>query len=170
MMVMRLIKAIPIMILTYVVYLTFSGSVSAYDLILGLIISMVSGYLTAELLVKDVGKALSIRRLAWLVAYGVYYLTVAEFKAHYDVIKRILHPKMPINPGIVRTPYNVSNDYSIVTIACSITNTPGTVVVHLDESNRRYYVHWIDVKAPDPKTTYENIVKDFERFVKRIFE
>lgn len=167
---MRLVKMVPIAVLTYVTYIVFSGSVSTYDLVLGLVVAVVSGYLTSELLVSDVGKALSIKRFAWLVLYGIYYLTIAEFKAHSDVIKRILHPKMPINPGIVRTSYNVGNDYSVVTIANSITNTPGTVVVHLDEGSRKYYVHWIDVKSPDPKTTYENIVKDFEKYVKKIFE
>lgn len=170
MMAMRLVKAIPVILLTYVVYILFSGSVSTYDLVLGLAISVIAGYMTAELLVRDVSKVLDIKRFAWLVVYGIYYLTVAEFKAHYDVIKRILHPKVPINPGIVRTPYNVSNDYSVTALACSITNTPGTVVVHLNEVGKNYYVHWIDVKAPDPKTTYENIARDFERFIRRIFE
>ncbi|MCS7109033.1 MAG: Na+/H+ antiporter subunit E [Sulfolobales archaeon] len=167
---MRLIKMVPVAALTFAVYIIFSGSVSTYDLILGSVVAVFSGYLTAELLISDSGKALSLRRFAWLVFYGIYYLTVAEFKAHVDVIKRIIHPKMPINPGIVRAPYNVGNDYSVVTVACSITNTPGTVVVHLDEGSKNYYVHWIDVKAPDPKTTYENIVKDFEKYVKKIFE
>ncbi|MEM0504961.1 MAG: Na+/H+ antiporter subunit E [Sulfolobales archaeon] len=167
---MRLVKMLPVAALTFVVYIVFSGSVSAYDLVLGLFVAALSGYLTSEMLITDAGKALSIRRFAWLVIYGIYYLTVAEFKAHSDVIKRIVHPKMPINPGIVRAPYNIRNDYSVVTVACSITNTPGTVVIHLDEGKNNYYVHWIDVKAPDPKTTYENIVKDFERFVKKIFE
>ncbi len=166
----RLVKAVPIVILTYIVYIVFSGSVSTYDLVLGFVVALLSGYLTSELLVGDVKKALDIRRFTWLVIYGIYYLTIAEFKAHWDVIKRILHPRMPINPGIVRTPYNVVNDYSIVAIANSITNTPGTVVVHLDEGRKIYYVHWIDVKAPDPKTTYDNIVKDFERYVRKIFE
>ncbi len=167
---MKLVKIIPVAILTYIIYIVFSGSVSTYDLVLGVVVAVLAGYLTSELLVSDVGKALSIKRFIWLMLYGVYYLTIAEFKAHFDLIKRILNPKMPINPGIVRTPYNVGNDYSVVTIANSITNTPGTVVVHLDEGRKTYYVHWIDVKAPDPKTTYENIVKAFEGYVKKIFE
>jgi multicomponent Na+:H+ antiporter subunit E len=166
----RLVRAIPIIVLAYVVYIVFSGSVSTYDLVLGFIVALLSGYLTSNLLVSDTRKALNIRRFIWLIIYGIYYLTIAEFKAHSDVIRRILHPRMPINPGIVRTPYNVVNDYSIVALANSITNTPGTVVVHLDEGKKIYYVHWIYVKAPDPKTTYDNIVKDFERYVKKIFE
>jgi multicomponent Na+:H+ antiporter subunit E len=166
----RLVRAIPIIVLAYVVYIVFSGSVSTYDLVLGFVVALLSGYLTSSLLVSDVRKALNIRRFIWLIIYGIYYLTIAEFKAHSDVIRRILHPRMPINPGIVRTPYNVVNDYSIVAIANSITNTPGTVVVHLDEGKKIYYVHWIYVKAPDPKTTYDNIVKNFERYVKKIFE
>jgi multicomponent Na+:H+ antiporter subunit E len=166
----RLVRAIPIIVLAYVVYIVFSGSVSTYDLVLGFIVALLSGYLTSNLLVSDTRKALNIRRFIWLIIYGIYYLTIAEFKAHSDVIRRILHPRMPINPGIVRTPYNVVNDYSIVAIANSITNTPGTVVVHLDEGKKIYYVHWIYVKAPDPKTTYDNIVKNFERYVKKIFE
>ena len=154
----------------FVVYIVFSGSFTIFDIVTGIIVAVVGGLLTANLLVRDVKKSLNPLRLVWLIIYALLYLSIIEFKAHFDVAKRILHPKIPINPGIVRVPYHVETDYAKVTIANSITNTPGTVVVDLDEDRRYYYVHWINVKAPDEKTTYENIVKTFEKYAKKIFD
>ncbi|MEM2755583.1 MAG: Na+/H+ antiporter subunit E, partial [Candidatus Methanomethylicia archaeon] len=76
----------------------------------------------------------------------------------------------PINPGIVRVPYYSESDYSMVTVANSITNTPGTVVVDFDEVRKVFYVHWIDVKSIDPRDTYSFIARTFEDYARRIFD
>ncbi|OYT47691.1 MAG: cation:proton antiporter [Desulfurococcales archaeon ex4484_42] len=163
-------KYITVFIMTYIVYLIFSGSLSLYDLTLGALVAVVVSLLTAKLLITHDVKALNPIRLGWLVAYFIVYFLYYEVKAHTDVIKRILHPKMPINPGIVRVPYQVKSDYSIVTISNSITNTPGTVVVDLDEEKKVLYVHWINVKGVEPEITRSNISRGFEFFAKKIFE
>jgi multicomponent Na+:H+ antiporter subunit E len=166
----RLTKAIAPAVLAFVAYVVFTGSIGIYDIVTGALVSIVAGIITAELVVEKPAKSLNPLRLIWLAIYTLYYLVIAETKAHLDVMYRIIHPKMPIRPGIVRAPFNVKTDYSIVAIANSITNTPGTVVVDLNAEKGVYYVHWINVKAPDPETTYNNIVKDFEKFIKRVFD
>ncbi|MCD6340677.1 MAG: Na+/H+ antiporter subunit E [Desulfurococcales archaeon] len=170
MVVKRIAKAITPAIVAFLTYVIFSGSVRPYDVVTGIIVAIIAGVITAEMLVKSPSKALNPVRLFWLIAYGLYYLIIAEPRAHYDVAKRIINPKMPIRPGIVRVPFNVKTDYAATTIANSITNTPGTVVVDLNTEKQVFYVHWIDVKAPDPKTTFENISKTFEYFSKKVFE
>ncbi|RLG00314.1 MAG: cation:proton antiporter [Thaumarchaeota archaeon] len=169
-MVKRLVKAITPAIVAFLTYIVFTGSVRSYDIITGIVVSIVAGVITAELLVMSPLKALNPVRLFWLIVYGLYYLIIAEPKAHFDVAKRIVNPKMPIKPGIVRVPFSVKTDYAITSIANSITNTPGTVVVDLNTKKQIYYVHWIDVRAPDPKTTFEHISKMFEHFIKKVFE
>ncbi len=166
----KILKIIATAAVLFIVYLIASASIAYRDIVYGIIFSVAVALITADLLISKATKPYNVIRWFWAIAYAIYYLTVAEFRAHSDVIKRILHPDMPIRPGIVRVPYHVETDYATVTIANSITNTPGTVVVDLDTKRKYFYVHWINVKAPDEKTTFENISKDFEYFAKRIFD
>ena len=166
---MKLKTAIVPILLAYIVYIIFSGSVSTYDLLLGAVVAIAAGLLFSELLVKDVSKSLSLVRLGHLIRYAFYYFLVAEVQAHVDVIKRILNPKMPINPGIVRVPYKVSTDYAVVGVANSIINTPGTVVIDIDEVKKLFYVHWIDVSTQEPEKCREAICESFERYLTKVF-
>jgi multicomponent Na+:H+ antiporter subunit E len=166
---MKLKNAILPMLMAFVVYIIFSGSFSIYDIITGIIISIVAGALFSEILVTNVGKSLNPVRLGYLIKYAFYYFFVAEYLAHKDVIKRILDPKMPINPGIVRTPYEVSGDYAVVGVANSIINTPGTVVIDLDEEKKLFYVHWIDVTSQEPAKCRSAICESFEKYLSKVF-
>ncbi len=167
---MKFTRCIAPIIMLFLIYIVFSGSIKIYDILLGLIIAVIVGGIMGAILVENPKKSLNPIRLGWLILYAFKYFFIDEVRAHTDVIKRILHPRLPINPGIVRVPYHVKSDYAIVTIANSITNTPGTVTVDIDEERKYLYVHWINVKAPDEKTTYENIVKPFEKYAKNIFD
>lgn len=91
-----------------------------------------------------------------------------EVRAHLDVMRRILHPRMPINPGIVKIPYEVVSDYAMLTIANSITNTPGTVVVDVFPEEKAFYVHWINAVVTEPEKARESVSRIFEKFAKRI--
>jgi multicomponent Na+:H+ antiporter subunit E len=166
---MNLKNAVLPILMAFIVYIIFSGSVSLYDIITGIIISIVAGVLFSELLVTNVSKSLDPARLSQLVRYAFYYFFVAEYQAHKDVIKRILNPKMPINPGIVRVPYEVTGDYAIVGVAGSIINTPGTVVIDLDEDKKLYYVHWIDVTTLEPQKCRGAICESFEKYLSKVF-
>jgi len=159
-------------LLLFVVYLIASASASVMDILVGSIASAILALLTSTTLIeKNPRKALNVVRWAWALFYFFYYFLVAEVRAHWDVIKRILHPKMPIRPGIVRVPYTLESDYGKTAVACSITNTPGTVVVDISEGGeRRYYVHWIDVKSTDERVCHDLISKSFEKYLRRVFD
>ncbi|MDQ1281433.1 MAG: multicomponent Na+:H+ antiporter subunit [Thermoproteota archaeon] len=167
---MNLKKSIVPIFLAFVVYVVFSGSLSIYDISTGIVVAIVAGLLFSEILVKNVSKSLSLMRLGHLIRYAFYYFFVAEVQAHLDVIKRILNPKMPINPGIVRVPYEVSSDYAIVGVAGSIINTPGTVVIDIDEEKKLYYVHWIDVSTQEPGKCRQAICESFEKYLTKVFD
>ncbi len=167
---MRMLRAIPVALMVFVVYIVFSGSTSIYDIFTGSVVAIVVGILTANLVVHNYRKALNPIRLLWLAIYAVIYFFYCEVQAHIDVIKRILHPRMPVNPGIVRIPYDVETDYGIMLIANSITNTPGTVVVDVDKQRKILYVHWIDVKTTNPDEARAKVSALFEKFAKKVFE
>lgn len=166
---MKLKNAIVPILMAFVVYIIFSGSFSIYDLITGMAIAVVVGVLFSEILVTNASKSVNLIRLGYLIKYAFYYFFVAEVLAHWDVIKRILNPKMPINPGIVRVPYEVSGDYAVASVAGSIINTPGTVVIDLNEEKKLYYVHWIDVATQEPAKCRSAICESFEKYLSKVF-
>jgi len=162
----RLSSAIPVAVLVFIIYILFTGSATLYDIITGVIVSVACGMLFGEFVVRNPSKCFDPRRWFWTIAYFLKYMTVIEARAHLDVIKRIL--TMDIRPGIVKVPIDVKNDYSRILVAHSITNTPGTVTVDMDDNY--IYVNWINVVTEKPKEARKRISEEFEKFAEKIFE
>ena len=91
-------------------------------------------------------------------------------KANVDVARRVLHPQLPINPGIVKVKTSLKSDTALTFLANSITLTPGTLSVDIDKEHGLLYVHWIDVKAKDVESATKIVVERFERILKKIFD
>ncbi len=157
---------IPTAILTFITYILFTGSTKPFDLVTGLIVAIGVGLLVGKYLVQSDAKALNPVRWLWAVIYFIWYMLVAEVKAHLDVMARIISGKY--EPGIVKVPIEVKTDYAKMLIANSITNTPGTVVVDLDD--KYMYVNWINVTTEDPEKAKREICGDFEKYAEKIFE
>jgi multicomponent Na+:H+ antiporter subunit E len=164
------LNSVVVAVLAFFAYIVFSGSVSTYDLLTGVIVATATGVLFSSITLQNPWKTLSPRRWYYALRYAARYFTIDETKAHLDVIKRILHPKAPVNPAIVKVPFDVESDYAKTAIACSITNTPGTVVVEIDEEKKVFYIHWIDAKTLDPVKAREEISLIFEKYSKKIFD
>lgn len=157
---------IPTALLAFITYILFTGSTKPFDLVTGLIVAIGVGLLVGKYLVQSDAKALNPVRWLWLGIYFIWYMLVAEVKAHLDVMARVLSGKY--EPGIVKVPIGVKTDYAKTLIANSITNTPGTVVVDLDD--KYMYVNWINVTTEEPEEAKKEISEEFERFAKKIFE
>ena len=106
-------------------------------------------------------------RLFWVLLYIPYFIYCCA-KANLDVAYRVLHPDMPIRPGIVKVQTTLKTNLAKTFLANSITLTPGTLTV--DIIGRDLYVHWINVHTDDPAAQSREIVERFEGILKRIFE
>ncbi len=105
--------------------------------------------------------------------FFAYYLPIFLwecFKANLDVAYRVLHPRLPIYPGIVKVKVKLKTDTALTFLANSITLTPGTMSVDIDKDNGILYVHWIDVKTKDVESATRIIVDRFEEVLKKIFD
>lgn len=167
---MKILNTFLIALLCFTIYILFSGSISTYDIVTGAGVGVITGYLFSNITIKNPRKTLNPKRWIFTVFYAIRYLIVDETRAHIDVIKRILHPRTPVNPAIVKVPFEVSTEYAITAIANSITNTPGTVVVDVNLEEKVFYVHWIDAKSIEPHKAREMISSVFEKYAKIIFE
>lgn len=104
--------------------------------------------------------------------YSFQYISIfiwALIKSNIDVIFRVLHPKLPIRPGIVRVETRLKSPMARMILANSITLTPGTFVV--DIKDNIIYVHWIEVCCEDnPLKLTQQIVAPFENILLKIYE
>jgi len=160
------IGSIVVMLLVFTIYVLFAGSISHYTLLTGALVALVLGFTASRYLVKNEYKLLDPMRLFYLAYYFLKYITIIEFKAHMDVVKRIFN--MNIKPGIVKIPVRVKSSYGRLLVACSITNTPGTVVV--DEKDGYFYVNWIYVTTIEPSAARRAISEEFEKYGIKIFD
>lgn len=153
-----------------VAWIALTGSLHPQELLAGAIVAALGAWFSHGLLFREPlrGK-LQLKRLAYALAYLPAYI-LAELKAHARVIYLILHPRMPIRPGIVRVPTELKTDVGITGLADAITMTPGTLSVEVVEGEKPYlYVHWIDVRVVEPEQTKAAIARPFERFLTKVF-
>ncbi|MEO3993207.1 MAG: Na+/H+ antiporter subunit E [Desulfurococcaceae archaeon TW002] len=166
---MKLLSALVYAIVLSIIYLIYTGVFNTVEVLIAVLVGVVVAYILADDIVKDVSK-LSVVRFLKAVWYLLKYFTVIEAGAHWSVVKLIINPRARYSPAIVSVPYNLENEYSVVSVANSITNTPGTAVIDIDEKRKLYFVHWIDAPATDEETARNLISSKFEEYIKSIFE
>jgi multicomponent Na+:H+ antiporter subunit E len=121
-----------------------SLSLSAFVLLLAFWL-LLSGYFTPFLVAAGVGSAIAVvlfaRRMEvvdreghpvrlWRIVIWYWPWLVKEIaKSGWDVSKRILHPRLPISPTLIRFTPSQQSVVGLVTHANSITLTPGTITV-----------------------------------------
>lgn len=165
----RLLSYLAVFSMVYAFYVVFTGTASAFSLVLGAIASAMVTMIIKPLIISRDLRASDVVRLAHLAAYYLYYMAVAEVKAHLGIARIVLSRRMDISPAIVEVPYNVKTSFGMTLVAGSITNTPGTVVVQVDTNRRVFYVHWLTAKTFDPAGAREEISASFERYAQKIF-
>jgi len=169
-------------LVTYLMLTTGSGtdvvifnkgflSWSYAEIIFGIILSAIVGIVARNLFVKKSFRMANPVRWFTFIAYilGPFFIGMA--KANIDVAYRVITGK--INPGIVKISPNLKTDLGITMLANSITLTPGTLSVDIDEEKNDLYIHWINVKDEALKkkpVDCKFICSDFEKWVRRVAE
>ena len=69
--------------------------------------------------------------------------------SNIDVAYRVWHPSMPIHPKLIKVPFETRTDLGTVIYCNSITLTPGTVTVSVDNENQELLIHALSDKAAD---------------------
>jgi len=114
------------------------------------------------------GVRLSPKGFFYSFQYVIVFI-IALIKSNIDVIFRVLHPKLPIRPGIVRITTQLKSPMARLILANSITLTPGTFVVDIKEN--LLYIHWISVCCEgDPQQLTQDIAGQFEKILIKIYE
>ena len=161
--------------ITYLLFTTGSGTdllIWSYEeIIFGIILSAIVGLISRKILVKkDFRMANPVRWLTF-IAYVIGPFFVGVIKANIDVAYRVITGK--INPGIVKVSPDLKTDLGITMLANSITLTPGTLSVDIDEDKNDLYIHWINVKDEALKkkpVDCKYVCGNFPKWIRRIAE
>ena len=153
-------------IVSFGVWLALTGTLKWEEIIAGLVISALAAALGWKRFSQVGLSALTPKKVIFFLLYIPVFFW-AMIKANLDVAYRVIHPRMPINPGIVLIKTDLKSDSGKLVLANSITLTPGTLTMDVEDDNM--LIHWINVKSTDTKETTRMISEKFERFLKVIF-
>ncbi len=156
-------------ILGFIVWLLLNWVPDWQHVIAGVFVSAFVAFMTGDLFIKRPHLLAHAGRYMWFLYYVPIFLWEC-LKANIDVAYRVLHPGLPIHPGIVKVKTSLKSDTALTFLANSITLTPGTLSVDVDKENGVLYVHWIEVREKSVEKATKLIVERFESILKRIFE
>lgn len=158
-------KVISLFLVMFIIWILMTG-LDVQELIVGGAVSII----LAVILANYINFSFGLSIVPKVVLFIILYLPLMLFeliKANLDVAKRVLNPKLPINPGIVKVPTDIKSDTGKLLLCNSVTLTPGTISIDADEEN--VYIHWIDVKGTTKEEYQQEISLGFEKVLRRIF-
>jgi multicomponent Na+:H+ antiporter subunit E len=156
-------------IVGFLVWIFLTWPLDWQHVTIGILVSGFITFMTGDMFVQQPSIFTNPRRYLWFLYYVPIFIWEC-FKANIDVAFRVIHPAMPIHPGIVKVKTTLKSEIGLTFLANSITLTPGTLSVDIDKENSYLYVHWINVKEKDIEKATKIIVERFERILKEIFE
>ena len=160
-------RYVTVFILSLIFWLLLTFKLTVPNIIVGAVASFICSLIFTRFFIINVYKLLQPHRYFWFIIYLVVFLWEC-LKANLDVAYRVLHPAMPIRPGIVKVKTTLKSDLAKTLLANSITMTPGTISVDIIDDY--LYIHWIYVRSEDPEVYTPIITGAFEKYIKRIIE
>lgn len=159
-------KYITTFVTLLLIYLLLAGF-AVEEVILGSGVSAVLTFILIRYIDFNVDVSFPIK----LVKFVFIYIPVFIWKlllANFDMARRVLSPKIPLNPGIVKVKTDIKSDLGKLTLANSITLTPGTLSI--DVEDEYIYVHSVDVKSKKEVEISKDVSGPFEKILGGIFK
>ncbi len=156
-------------VILFALWMLLVWSLDIQGVVAGAVVALLFTFVVSGLLPDKAERLFSPIRWFWaLVHLGllVYWIVLANL----DVLYRVLHPNLPIRPGIVKVKTTLRTDEAKTFLANSITLTPGTLTVDIIDDT--LYVHWIYVHddSEDIEKITWDIAGKFEATLRRVFD
>lgn len=159
-------KGLSTFIVLWAVWLLIAGF-SINELLLGGVVALILAFI----LTKHVNYSFNLAIIPGLLKFIFIYLPIFIYKlvaANLDMAYRVLSPKLPIRPAIVKVPTKIQSEMGKLVLANSITLTPGTL--SLDAEDDHILVHWVNVQGTTADEHQSHISKSFENVLGGIFK
>lgn len=129
-------------VLMLLLWIVFCGKLTVEVLMFGICICAALYWFTCKTLGYSPQREVALMNIAGkLIKYQII-LIWEIIKANIQVMKIVLSPRAKIEPKLVRFHSTLKEDASKITLANSITLTPGTITIGLEDGN--YFVHALD--------------------------
>jgi len=154
-------KKLSTFLVLWIIWVLIAGF-DIWEVALGGVVSL----LLALIISKYVNYSFGFGIFLSLIKFIFIYIPVFIYKlvlANLDMAYRVLSPKIPINPGFVKVPTSLKNDFGKLVLANSITLTPGTLSLDVDDGY--VLVHWVNVKGKTEGSHQGKISKEFENIL-----
>ncbi len=116
----------------------------------GIVIGLAAGVICRNILCRNQNyRMMHPIRLISIPLYVCGPFLVELTKANLDVAYRVITGR--IRPGIIRLHSGMKSDLGLTMLAHSITLTPGTLSVDIDEKSRDLFIHVIHLDEGDEK-------------------
>lgn len=133
-------------VILFAFWMLLSGKFDAFHLTLGVICCAVVSYMFHDLLFANVRFG-DMRIVAGRFIAYIPWLIQQILLANIHVVSLVVRRKMPIDPQVVTFKTKLETDISHVTLANSITLTPGTIT--MDIKDGVFYVHALSQKVAE---------------------
>lgn len=155
------------LIVVFVLWVLLFWSLEPAVIGTGVFFALIVATVLGDIFPERLHKLLNPRRWLFLMLYLPYFFYYCVL-ANIDVAIRVIHPDIPINPGIVKVSTTLTSEMAKTLLANSITLTPGTLTVDIDGQD--LYVHWINIDTDNAARRTAKICGRFEPLLRRIFE
>ncbi len=147
--------------LLFLFWVLVSSAVDLQHILVGIGAALAVSHLSYDLMAKDPLRSPHPRALLPILLF-IPTLILEIIKANIDVARIVLHPRLPIEPSIVKFKTTLKGDTAKVSLANSITLTPGTIT--MDIIGDTFYVHALTREAAEDVTNWpiEDLLKEVE--------
>lgn len=151
------------------IWVGLNWPINAQWMVVGLFVSSAVAIVTGDIFMHRPHIVVNVKRYFWL-AYYILVLIIEGLRANIDVAYRVLHPDLPINPGIVKVKTKIKTEIGLTLLTNSITFSTGACAVDIDRDKGYIYVHCIDVESQNVKAATELIAARFEKILQKVFD
>ena len=144
-------------------WIIFNGNITLEIFIFGVVIAAAMFAFMCKFMGYSIKKEINVyKKTIWTLAY-IALLIREIVKANLAIIPKILTVEEEMEPIIVKFKTSLKTDFTKMLLANSITLTPGTITVALEDDE--YTIHCLDVTLAEG---LEN--SDFEKALKKLDE
>ena len=144
----------------------FTWSLDPGALTAGFFASFIVSFFTYRLFVdeSEAGRRAHLPRPHMFIVF-VLVLVFNMYVASFQVLWNILCGR--INPGVVHFRTHLKTDIARVALTSSITLTPGTITLDLDDDH--LLVHWLDARTSHSRYAGNIIKGTYEKLLQRVW-
>ncbi|TVR91110.1 MAG: cation transporter [Wenzhouxiangellaceae bacterium] len=128
-------------------WLVLTAGLGGWSVMIGLVLASLIGMAAVHLLARPEDRALSAGELFGLAAYGIGMVGLI-LPAAWQVLRLVMQGRIDIDPVVIEHQTRLRRPLARVALANSITLTPGTHCVDLDED--RLTIHCLETRFAQP--------------------